>query len=65
MKRLLISACLLGARCKYNGGSNALPAEALAALRQRYELVPVCPEAAGGLPTPRRPSERLGARVVS
>ena len=62
---LLISACLLGTNCKYNGGNNALPEEQLAALRERFRLVPVCPERDGGLPTPRLPSERRGDRVVN
>lgn len=65
METLLISACLVGYNCKYNGGNNALPLEVLAALRERYRLIPVCPEAAGGLPTPRVPSERRGGRVVT
>lgn len=65
METLLISACLMGYNCKYNGGNNALPPEALAALRDRYRLIPVCPEAAGGLPTPRVPSERRGGSVVT
>ena len=65
METLLISACLMGANCKYNGGNNALPEQTLAALRRRYRLVPVCPEAAGGLPTPRTPSERRGERVIT
>ena len=65
MEKLLISACLTGENCKYDGGNNALPPETLAALRARYELVPVCPERLGGLPTPRVPSERQGGRVVS
>ena len=65
MENLLISACLLGVECKYSGGSNALPEETIEKLRTRYRLIPVCPEPAGGLPTPRAPSERLGERVVS
>ena len=65
METLLISACLLGAKCKYSGGSNALPPETLAALKARYRLIPVCPEVAGGLPVPREPGERQGDRVVS
>ncbi len=65
MESLLISACLLGAPCKYSGGSNALPAETLAGLRSRYRLIPVCPEVAGGLSVPREPAERQGARVIS
>jgi len=65
METLLISACLMGYNCKYNGGNNALPPEVLSALRERYRLIPVCPEAAGGLPTPRVPSERRGGSVVT
>ena len=65
MEKLLISACLTGENCKYNGGNNALPSETLAALRSRFELVPVCPEQLGGLSTPRVPSERRGERVVN
>ena len=65
MEKLLISACLLGVNCRYDGGNNALPPETLEMLRSRYELVPVCPEQLGGLPTPRVPSERRDGRVVS
>ena len=65
MENLLISACLLGVECKYSGGSNALPEETVEKLRARYRLIPVGPETAGGLPTPRDPSERLGECVVS
>lgn len=62
-KRILISACLLGVNCKYSGGNNLCP-KALA-LRERYELVPVCPEQLGGLSTPRPPAERQGAQVCT
>ena len=65
MENVLISACLLGFECKYCGGSNKLTEQQLAALRERFRLIPVCPETAGGLPTPRDPSERLGDKVVS
>ena len=65
MENLLISACLLGFECKYSGGSNALDKDKLAALRTRYRLIPVCPESAGGLPTPRAPSERQGEKVTN
>ena len=64
-KKAIISACLLGVNCKYDGGSNCLPQEKLAKLREEYELIPVCPEAYGGLTTPRAPSERRGSAVVS
>lgn len=63
MRRLLISACLLGVCCRYDGASKPHPlAKALA---ERYELIPVCPEQLGGLPTPRPPAERSGAQVVT
>lgn len=65
MENLLVSACLMGYECKYCGGSNALTETELKALRAKYRLLPVCPESAGGLSTPRDPSERLGDRVVS
>ena len=65
MEPLLVSACLLGFACKYDGGHNALPAETLARLREQYRLIPVCPETAGGLPVPRKPAERRGEAVVS
>ena len=64
MKTLLISRCLLGEPCRYDGKSRPLAAETLQALRARYDLIPVCPEVLGGLPTPRTPSERQGDRVV-
>lgn len=61
--RLLISACLLGCCCRYDGASKPHPlAEILA---QRHTLVPVCPEQLGGLPTPRPPAERQGDKVVT
>ena len=60
--KILISACLLGIPCRYDGKAKPQPwAEALAG---RHDLVPVCPEQLGGLPTPRTPSERRGDRVV-
>ena len=62
-EKLLVSACLLGRNCKYNGGNNYTPA--VEALKERYELVPVCPECFGGLPIPHPPSERVGDKVLS
>lgn len=61
---LLISACLLGERCRYDGKSKPLDEKTISRLRSAYELVAICPEVAGGLPTPRVPSERQGRRVV-
>ena len=62
MEPILISACLLGAACRYDGGSK--PQEPILRLMEKYTLIPVCPEQLGGLPTPRLPSERIGAQVV-
>ena len=61
--RVLVSACLLGVRCRYDGASKPLPG--LERLLDAIDPVPVCPEQLGGLPTPRSPSERQGDRVVS
>lgn len=61
--QLLISACLCGQRCRYDGGGFDLPA-----LRQLVNCgvaVPFCPECAGGLPTPRTPCEIVGERVLA
>ena len=57
--KILISACLLGENCKYNGGNNAdaICADKLAKLKRIYELIAVCPESMGGLTTPREPAE--------
>ena len=58
--RLLISACLLGEPCRYDGASKPLSDERLDRLLRDHTLIPVCPEQLGGLPTPRTPSERQG-----
>lgn len=63
MEPVLVSACLLGINCKYSGGNNLCPA--VLALKEKYQLVPVCPEQLGGLPTPRVPSECLGDGVIN
>ena len=60
----LISACLLGEACRYDGKSKPIP-PAIAALAAEHTLIPVCPEVLGGLPTPRPPAERQGERIVT
>ncbi|MCI8469386.1 MAG: DUF523 domain-containing protein [Eggerthellaceae bacterium] len=55
---LAVSACLLGEPCRYDGA--ARPCPAVIDLGRRHQLVPVCPERAGGLPVPRPPSEVTG-----
>ena len=63
MQRVLVSACLLGAACRYDG--KAQPVAGIEALLERCEAIPVCPEQLGGLPTPRSPAERQGGRVIN
>lgn len=60
--RLVVSACLLGHRCKYSGGSN-IDDRLMAALRG-HVVIAVCPEQLGGLPTPRLRCEIRGGDVV-
>lgn len=60
---LLVSACLLGLPCRYDGA--AKPAPQVLALMEEYRLIPVCPEQLGGLPTPRPPAECRGCRVIN
>lgn len=62
---ILVSACLLGAACKYSGGDNLCPALVEALKAAGHTAIPVCPEIYGGLPTPRPPAERKGGRVVN
>lgn len=61
--RVMISACLLGQNCKYNGKNN-LNVELIKALTP-YTIVPICPEVQGGLSTPRIPSERCLEKVIT
>lgn len=53
--KIMVSACLLGENCKYNGGNNL--SEKVMKYIDGHEVIPVCPEVMGGLPTPRVPSE--------
>lgn len=63
MQNVLISACLLGVDCKYNGSNNKLDDEIIHSLKVKYNLIPVCPEIMGGLPTPRNPVEIKDGKV--
>ena len=57
-KKILVSACLLGRECRYDGRSSV--DSALARALPASEWVPVCPEELGGLGTPRKPAEIRG-----
>ena len=58
MKKILVSACLIGVNCRYDGDNSCN--ENVVNRMKTDELVPVCPEEAGGLPTPRPPVEIVG-----
>ena len=62
-KPILVSACLLGIPCRYDGKS-ILNNDVLE-LAKSYRLIPVCPEVMGGLPVPREPMEIQDGRVMS
>ena len=50
--KIMVSACLLGQNCKYNGGNNY--SEKVAEYIKGHEVIPVCPEVEGGLPVPKK-----------
>ena len=61
--KIMVSACLAGESCKYNGGSNRN--EKILRLMAENEVITVCPEQMGGLPTPRVPSEIVNGVVTT
>jgi uncharacterized protein YbbK (DUF523 family) len=60
---ILVSACLIGKKCRYNGGDK-LNKEVLKLLENK-NYIAVCPEVLGGLPVPREPATRYGDRVIT
>lgn len=60
---ILVSACLLGENCKYNGGNNWN--ERVVKFCEGHRVIAVCPEQLGGLSTPRKPVEIRGERVLT
>lgn len=63
MKYMLVSACLLGVRCRYDGTKKADEGVLKLLGRKDVTLIPVCPEQLGGMGTPRAASERKGDKV--
>ncbi|MBO4616500.1 MAG: DUF523 domain-containing protein [Lachnospiraceae bacterium] len=61
--KIMVSACLLGTNCKYSGGNNYN--EKVIEFVKGHEVIPVCPEVAGGLPTPRTPCEIVNGVVTN
>lgn len=61
--KILVSACLLGENCKYNGKNNYN--EAIIEFLKGHEVIAVCPEALGGLSIPRKPAEIVRGVVMT
>ena len=61
--KIMVSGCLLGENCKYNGGNNF--SEKVAEYIKGHEVISVCPECLGGLPTPRVPAEIVNGVVTN
>ncbi|MFH0881579.1 MAG: DUF523 domain-containing protein [bacterium] len=57
-KKALVSACLLGVRCRHDGGHSK--ADIIGTFSEEVDLIPVCPEQLGGLSTPRPPVQLSG-----
>ena len=62
-KKILVSACLLGCNCKYNGGNNYDPK--VAEFVRGREVIEVCPEVLAGMGVPRVPMEIREGRLVN
>ena len=62
MKKIIVSVCLLGENCKYNGGNNLDPR--VVAFAEGREVIPVCPEVLAGLGIPRIPIEIKDGKVI-
>jgi len=62
-ERILVSACLLGEKVRYDGNDNYV--EGLERLKADYDLIPLCPEVLGGLSVPRDPAEISCGRILT
>ena len=62
---ILISGCLLGLSCRYDGKSKGIDEALIEKLKSKHTLIPACPEQLGGLPTPRPPAERVDNSVLT
>ena len=61
--KVIVSACLAGDNCKYNGGNNLN--QKMMEFLQAHEMIKVCPEVLGGLPTPRPSAEIVDGKVMN
>lgn len=63
--KIIVSACLAGDNCKYNGGNNFN--QKMMDFLRTHEMIKVCPEVLGGLPTPRSSADlciKAGYKVL-
>ena len=63
MMKVIVSACLAGDNCKYNGGNNIN--QKMMDFLKSHEMLKVCPEVLGGLPTPRPSAEIVDGKVIN
>ena len=61
--KIAVSACLLGHNCKYSGGNNR--SQKVLDYIEGHEVIPVCPEVAGGMPVPRVPVELKDGKAIN
>ena len=61
--KIIVSACLAGDNCKYNGGNNLN--QRMMVFCQSHEMIRVCPEVLGGLPIPRPSAEIVDGQVMN
>lgn len=62
-EKIIVSSCILGNNTKYNGGNNYNPL--IEKIKEKYDIIIICPEVMGGLSTPRDPSEIKGDTVIN
>lgn len=63
MEKVLVSACLIGEKCRYDG--KGFLTNRINDLLKMCSIIPICPETIGGLKTPRSPSEIIGDKVIN
>lgn len=63
MKNIIVSACLLGIACRYDAKEKKV--SKVIELSKKFNLIPICPEQLGGLPTPRTPCELVENKAIN
>lgn len=65
MKSLLISSCLLGENVRYDGGNCEIAAELLSQIKNKFQIISLCPEVTAGFSTPRNPIELSEGKIIN